>query len=463
MDTTNSFKSLEQKCLEKALEYGRKLMKDALVEIDDGLRDTRNKKELRHRGKREKTICTVLGDIRISRNSYEDKSGRRVYLLDEYLGLEKGKVVSPMICEHIANLICGNSYRTTAEEISNLTGTYLSHETVWNVVQDMGEKADDMEMEAAGKAKKNKGSGDIAAKVIFEEQDGVYLKLQGKDRKKYGESKEMKVAIAYDGWQKTEKNRYNLTNKTAVASFETIEKFYSRKEGAIAEQFDVDEIELRILNADGAEWVKRSITGDDVVYQLDPFHRNKAVLEKVEDPQVRKEIMKLLYGKKIDLLLTYIEAMANSVEDETQTEKYRELLKYFTNNKEALISYKRRNIDIPEAPEGKSYRQLGTMESNIFTLIGNRMKGRRACWSTKGGDHLAKLLTLKATNRLNSKMDILTSAVRSEKIEEINEKILGAGRVPQHVGKGYNGIHTSQIPDMEWAKGILGMKPLSEI
>ena len=154
MDTTNSFKSLEQKCLEKALEYGRKLMEDALVEIDDGLRDTRNKKELRHRGKREKTICTVLGDIRISRNSYEDKSGRRVYLLDEYLGLEKGKVVSPMICEHIANLICGNSYRTTAEEISNLTGTYLSHETVWNVVQDMGEKADDMEMEAAGKAKK---------------------------------------------------------------------------------------------------------------------------------------------------------------------------------------------------------------------------------------------------------------------------------------------------------------------
>lgn len=32
------------------------------------------------------------------------------------------------------------------------------------------------------------------------------------------------------------------------------------------------------------------------------------------------------------------------------------------------------------------------MESNVFTLIGNRMKGRRACWSIDGGNNLAALL-----------------------------------------------------------------------
>jgi len=467
MENEKNFKTIEQKCLEKALEYGRNLLIEILFETDEELRASRNKKKLRHRGKREKTICTVLGNVTIKRNCYENNTGERVYLLDEYLGLEKGKSASPMICEHIANLICSNSYRTTAEEISDLTGTFISHGTVWNIVQNMGEKANDLEIEDSKKAKKNSGTGSIVTKVLFEEQDGVYLKLQGKDREKYGESKEMKVAIAYDGWEKTEKKRYNVTNKTAVASFETIEKFYSRKEGAIAAQFDVDEIELRVLNADGAEWVKRSITGDDVIYQLDIFHRNKAIFEKIEDGEIRDTMFKLLYSKRIDDLLEYIEALRNSLKGEKQYEKqylkYGELLAYFKNNKEALISYKRRDIELPEAPEGKIYRQLGTMESNIFTLIGNRMKGRRACWSVKGGDHLAKLLTLKSTKHLSSKIDILTSNVNSEKIEELNEKDFSISKIPKRVGKGYNGIHSSQIPNYKWAKDIFGLKPLSEL
>ena len=32
------------------------------------------------------------------------------------------------------------------------------------------------------------------------------------------------------------------------------------------------------------------------------------------------------------------------------------------------------------------------MESNVFTLIGNRMKGRRECWSIDGANNLAVLL-----------------------------------------------------------------------
>lgn len=463
MDNENKFKGIEQKYLSEALEYGRKLLETELEVIDAQLRENRNKKELRHRGKKEKVLSTVLGNIKFRRNSYVTSSGEWVYLLDDYLGLGKGESASPMICEHIANLICTNSYRTTAEEISNLTGTFVSHGTVWNIVQTMGEKADKIEIENAVKAKTNSGNGEIVTDILFEEQDGVYLKMQGKDRKKYGESKEMKVSIAYDGWQKTEKNRYNVTNKTAVASFEPIEKFFLRKEGAIAAQFNVDEINLRILNADGAEWAKRSITGDNVIYQLDPFHRNKAILEKVDNPDIRKQMLNLLYSMKIETLLDYIEAIASCTEDERQAEKYRELLKYFSNNKDALISYKSRDVDIPKAPDGKIYRQLGTMESNIFTLIGNRMKGRRACWSTKGGDHLAKLLTLKATNKLNSKIDILTSAVNSEKIEEIKENILSSSKTPLHIGKGYNGIPTAQIPNMTWAKNVFGLRPLSEL
>lgn len=80
---------------------------------------------------------------------------------------------------------------------------------------------------------------------MFEEQDGIWLKLQGIARKKYGSTKEMKLAIAYDGATETAKGRYDLSNKIACANFEGANEFVKRKEGVIASIYNVDEIESR--------------------------------------------------------------------------------------------------------------------------------------------------------------------------------------------------------------------------
>ena len=61
--------------------------------------------------------------------------------------------------------------------------------------------------------------------VLFEEADGVYIKLQGKDRKNAKQDKEeMKIGIAYAGWRKTGTNRYALENKVVVAGFSKARK-----------------------------------------------------------------------------------------------------------------------------------------------------------------------------------------------------------------------------------------------
>jgi len=78
-----------------------------------------------------------------------------------------------------------------------------------------------------------------------------------------------------------------------------------------------------------------------VVFQLDTFHRNKAILENVSNPDMRKEIFRLLYSKNIDDLLVYIEALSNSVEDEKEREKLITLHTYFTTNKDGLIDFLR--------------------------------------------------------------------------------------------------------------------------
>ena len=145
-------------------------------------------------------------------------------------------------------------------------------------------------------------------------------------------------------------------------------------------------------------------------------------------------------------------------------EKYGKLLSYFRNNKEALISYKRRGIELPSAPEGKEYRQCGTAESNIYSVLARRMKGCRACWSIRGGEHLAKLLTLYATGRLQDNYAVLTRTTFDEQIQKpIQPHCTSASKVPHSEGKGYAGCPTAQIPNLSWAKKVFGMKPLSEL
>jgi hypothetical protein len=457
------FKRMEEEIYKEVCRVGCEVYKEMLERIDEQLNNARDKEEYRNKGKRKTTIKTIMGEVEYYRSIYQTKEKKYIFLLDELIGFDGCGLISGLLSEKIAEMICKTSYRGTSEAIGTMTGQSISATGVWNVVQAMGERIDDIEIANANAAKNNEGKGDVEVKVLLEEQDGVYLKLQGADRKLHGESAEMKVAIAYAGWKNTGKNRYELSTKVAAANFETIEKFCRRKEGVIAATFNVDEIELRILNGDGAEWIKRSITDDSVKYQLDVFHRNKAIREYVSDAEMREQIFEFLYSKEIDKLLEYIEALTNSVEDEKQKENLGKLLRYFTNNKTALVSYKDRGIELPEAPEGLEYHNLGTMESNIFTIIGNRMKGRRACWSINGGNNLARLLTLKASRKLNETISNLTSAILGEKYSYEIQTPLTAAKSPSTIGSGYNGYTSAPIPQLEWGKKIFGLKTFSEL
>ena len=463
-NSTLDITTLEKEIYQYCCAIGRDMLKSILTQIDDRLMHERDRSAYRHKGKRRATLKTVMGEVEFDRALYRytDENGQinHIYLLEQELGFETVGFISDMLAQRIAETSCELSYRKTAQTVSELTGQSISHTGAWNVVQIIGAKLDEKERQAAIRAKKNEGAGTAESKLLFEEQDGVYLNLQGKDRKKLGKSAEMKIAIAYTGAKKTGENRYNLTGKVACAHFESVDSFYDRKEGVIAETYNVDEIEMRVLNADGASWAKRSIV-DDTIYQLDTFHRNKAVLRYVADPDARKLIFKLLYSKQIDLLLEVIDAYSNSTGDEKERENYLQLLKYFQNNKDGLISYKLRGIDLPPPSEGVEYRGCGAMESNVYSIIGQRMKHRRASWSIKGGNNLAKLLTLRTTGKLTSALSRLASIVLPERYAEEIQTVLSASKTPQRVGKGYNGFtHAAIPPSQKWMKDIFAFKPI---
>ena len=168
---------------------------------------------------------------------------------------------------------------------------------------------------------------------------------------------------------------------------------------------------------------------------LDEFHRNKKIKECVSDKNIADVLRKLLLSGQYQLLIDTIEAYINSAEDEVQTRKLKELYSYYSENFEALPDYFSRGIEIPEtrAPGVVHHAKLGSMESNVFTLIGNRMKGGRACWSINGGNNLAALLCKYYT----SDVDI---APLQQK-ESAPEQTLSAASIPLRVGKGYECPH----------------------
>jgi GNAT superfamily N-acetyltransferase len=459
------FNHFEREIFRSVCVLGCETIREALEQYDVGLSVSRDKSIYRYKDLRKTTLKTVMGEIEYRRAMYEevleDGTVRYVYLLDEALGIQGSGFMSGLLSEMIAKAACEGSYRAAARSVSELTGQTISHTAAWNVVQQLGERVDAQEQEAAALAARNEGKGTLEAELLFEEMDGIFLSLQGKSRKEHGKSKEMKVAIAYDGAEKTGKNRYRLTNKVATANFEGAKRFRLRKEGTIAAAYNVDEIDNRFVNGDGAGWINETTADESVHIQLDPFHRNKAITGYVADPEARKVLLKLLYSKQIDLLLEVIEAYANSTEDEKERENYLKLHSYFQNNKKGLIPCHRRGLKLPEPPEGKVYRHMGAMESNIFTIIGNRMKGGRECWSINGGNNLARLLCLKTTGKLAETLSGLSPLVLPERYAEEIEVGLSAAKVPQREGKGYNGFKQMLIPSsMPWMKGLAAPRSL---
>lgn len=430
------------------LKLGQDIIAQAMEQMDMVLMKERDRKRFRSKGLKKSCIKTILGPVEYHRRIYLDTTaveGKQwVYLLDEALGIDRVGMFAMDVCRQAASLICETTYRGTARAISEMTGMSISHQAVHNIIQQLGEKQSAAIEKHSILAKSHQGLGRIETPILFEENDGVWLKLQGKSRKDHGPSKEMKVGIAYDGVRYmpcgNNKKRRILDNKIAYASFESAAVFKKLKEGLVASRFNVDEIQLRILNGDGGNWIPKK-NGKNSIGVLDKFHRNKKITECVKNPEFAKLLRDLLYKNDIDTLLMCIEAQINSLCDENEIAKLHELRRYYTDNKENLTGYFDRGVEIPKSREpGEIHRaRLGAMESNVYTLIGNRMKDGRACWSVQGANNLALILCAYHTSGLENLFCDLDSipALRKEAEFVDTLPLFGADKVPVREGKGY--------------------------
>ncbi len=380
-----SFKELEKKIYSYVCELVREITQQMLESYDEELAKSRDKKVYRGKGKRKTSIKTIYGEVEYSRNVYrtetEDGQVAHIFLLDQAMHMDKIGLISTNLAEKIALTVTESPYRVTAEQISSTCGQSISAGGVWNMMQRLGERIDE---------------------------------------------------------EKEKQNRSTLVNKTMLAGMEKSNDFHAKREACIRKKYAADEIGQRILNGDGGSWIKEPYD-PDTIFQLDRYHIYQEILRKISNKDAQKEIRRLFDEEKMDEMLEYIQIYATSVasqdENDKSSKKAMELYQYL-NNKDGLLPYDKRGINIPAPEKGILYKGMGIQETQNCTVITLRMKHRRMRWSVNGANNLAKALYRKENRELVETIDRYTDGlVFTMQMQEIIET-LSAAKAPKKDGKG---------------------------
>lgn len=453
-----SFKELEKKIFAYVCELGREITRIILEDYDKELMEGRNKALYRNKGVRETSIKTVYGTVTYSRRIYRTTldTGEKafVFMLDDAMKMEKIGLISSNLAEKLAMTITEAPYRETAEIISTTCGQSISHGGVWNFVQKLGERIREEEEADVDRMKQGESLGKKEIPVLFEEMDGVWLRMQKPDHSK-APKQEMKVFTMYEGWDaETEKaGRSTLKGKAMLAGMEKSAEFHEKREAFIHSRYQADEICQRILNGDGGSRIKEDYD-PEVIFQLDRFHIYKEIRRLIKDAKAQNDIRNLLEEGKPQEMLSYIKIYAAGVEspDESdhQSRDAETLYRYLENNKDGLLPYHKRGIEIPEPQEGVLYKEMGVQENQNCTLITMRMKHRRMRWG-RGANNLAKVMYRKENRELIETIDRYTDGlIVNMRLNEIIE-VLSAAKAPKRDGKGnpYPDIIKGHMPLLE--------------
>ena len=388
-----------------------------------------------------------MGEIEYTRAMYKTDKGH-IFLLDKEIHIDTiGKISSNLAEIMLKTIVDTVSYRKGASEIKNMTNETISHQALQQLVWKVGEqieKKEKKEIKLMKEGKLVKGTKEIPA--LFEEADGIWFNLQGDDRKKQIEKykrcekqnkkfkqphsvkTELKLHITYEGW-KEDSDRNELVNKYIIAGMMTPKTLKKLRDARVYQSYDEKSIQLRANNGDGASWIAKIAT-EDTICQKDSFHIQQEIVRDIKDKEKRKELMKIIEEKKYGEVQPYIEQLKYELGGEKKVvDKLKTLQSYL---KEGLPRYqdilKEQGKEMPEAPEGIEYRNMGTMESQIFSVLKVRLMSGRKAFAKKGASYLSKVCAEYSENKGDIELQKIESEIKidnsvEEWIKDIEEHV----------------------------------------
>ena len=478
------FNDLEKKIYKFVCNFGCMILKLILESYDKKMMKNRDTKKYRHKGLRKNTIKTIMGEVEYRRAMYEmeeDGIKKTVYLLDEILHINTNGKVSENLIEKVIEIVpITDSYRKAETVIKESTNATLSFEWIRKLTVDVGDKITSKEKEERKLMKKGQlieGLKQITA--LFEEADGLWINLQGRDRKKRIEEQkkkcekenkefnpkmkvktELKLHVMYEGWKKDDP-RHTLVNKQYIAGIMKPKEIRELRDARVFQQYDVRSIKLRVTNGDGAKWTK-GITAKGGIYQKDQFHIMQEIVRDVPK-EYRNIIEELVKTKQYEKLEPAIEGLKYELGGEYKAvEKLKRLQSYLSND---LARYQ--DIEeVPEAPKGIEYRNMGTQESQIFSKLKKRFCSGRKAFGKHGANSLAKVCVLNekfSLEELETPIPIDRSV--EEWIKEIEENVKANKRIHRadKVLTEDSGLIHNVLTEARFMKEIMKEKSFNEM
>ena len=402
-----TFDSIEDMIFEISQNIACKVFEKALTEIDDYLRNKRERGKLKNTGKREKYFLTRFGDILYSRTRYKDKDNKSHYLLDEALSIKKNQRISLSRARIECFLSSLSSYREVVEGIRLLIGGPRCHEAIRQSVIKEGKLIIENQEKKLRQIENLDYPDKEAPDTAYLEADATYISLQKKGKERGGKL-EVKVGVGYSGKEaryKTGKSK-RLTEKF---TFIGTGKDFMRNLSLQAEsRLSLSKVKKVIFGGDGDSWITSGIKDyfSSATYVLDLYHLYKKFKEFLGRRKEEQKVIKdLLLSNQIDKGLSVIDQMIRNPYDQKDKDN---LVKLYT-----YISRNRLGITNQVKLKDKEIERAGAIESNVNKVIATRFKKRGMSWSKKGA---LSLLKIKETI-LNNEWDIWWETERERNIK----------------------------------------------
>ena len=365
------------------------------------------KEEFSSLEKDNRKIITIFGEINFKRRYYEDKETKeKIYLLDQYLGLEPKQRMLTNVKERLLEEAIESSYEKAGKQAAY--GIEISKETVMKEIEKLEIKPCKKEVIEKKQEKRI---------YVIADEDHVHLQKGGID--------EPRMVIVYDGIERKGK-RIELKNKKHFGGIykSKIDDLWEEIMNYIEETYDTEYLEKIYIAGDGANWIK---SGKEWLikseYVLDEFHMKKAISgivgrstkENKEIKEQQKEEMRTALRELNfeSFKEKSYEIIAEEMQKSTRERKIK-LMEYILNNEEGITNlYKNK-----EELHGCS------AEGHISHIYSARMSSRPMGWKTENVDKMSKLRLLKE-DKVSVK-DILKSTnkiIEFEEIKKIKSKI----------------------------------------
>lgn len=427
-----------------------RVIQQVLESLDFQILKTRDSKRYRAKRRITRSIQALSGAFLYCRRYYKDKvTGKRVFLLDEALGIDKRVRLSPELGELCAGLnALGLSYRGVADVLELVFGErVMSHQEIREHTIDVAEQM--KAWDEARDEEEEQQEGKKSVPILFIEADGYWLSRQQRRKlnKKTSKTKqpcsskfEVYAVMTHEGWEKRyvkgEGESYRLKSpRFHVAVLDDEKKeLWEKVRGELYRTYsNLDDTQI-VINGDGAAWIRN---GADhfrkAIYQYDRFHISRDLRAALRGyPQLWKEAKSALDANRIEELHPILAEclVQHPVTDDKRRKLLVDLISRIETDAEYIVDYRRR-VD-RRVCEKLELRGLGAAEPSVKRFK-HRMKSVGKAWSDRGADAMAQVLARYFGGGYADYLDIITRAPKHQ--GTCVDTAASAGRSPASAGQ----------------------------